>query len=249
MSLRRRDLVSALTRRELSRSYLLLLVAVAATSAVAADSAALMRASGAMAPVLSRFIVRFDLTMLAAGVLLAVLRVAQRVADDQTSGWLDSYRGSGGDHRAYGIGIIVAATAAGALMFAVAAVSFAFGIFARDGVSELLKGLPMLLAGGVILTAAHIGFATVISLALREALATFFTYALLSVAPLLALVMYALRTDGAMMPGMPGWLLSTWPPPFAVPATPYGLLTTALYCAAVATLTIPVAHRLAGRRT
>jgi hypothetical protein len=248
VSTRRRDLAAALCRRELNLTFALALAATVACAFLAADSAAALRASGAMAPLAGRLLMRFDLTVLVGAGVLAVLRTAQRVADDHSAGWLDAYRGCGGDARAYGPAVVCAMTASGALLFAAAAIAFAVGVFVHDGVSDLLRGLPLLLPGGVLLLALHASFAAVISLLLRETVASLLAYATLGFGPTLLVTIHLIRAPADSQAGMPVRLVALLALPVGVPATAHQAAIAVVQLSIFAVVVAWVAGRLAGRR-
>src|SRR5690606_337756 len=101
-SMRPQALVLAMLKREMAVAWLVTLgAAVLAAAGAARMAPGLVDAAGP--DLTGRFIRRFDLTALGLCTVLAPARIAQRIAPDQESGWLDPYMAAGGRRWAYGI--------------------------------------------------------------------------------------------------------------------------------------------------
>jgi hypothetical protein len=245
-ALPRSALIVSLLRREFSPAAVLLLAVTFGAGYYGASHAAALRAGGTADPIFARLLLRFDLTLLGAAALIAVLRTVQRTVDDQASHWLEGYRAAGADMRAYGPALAFVSGAAAWLLFAAGASGFALGVARFDAAFELLRALPVLLISGALLIASHAALAAALAGLIRDALATLLVHALLAFGPLAAMMIQFSRGGGDAP--LLKLALHLSPPTQTVHAAA-ALPTALLYLTACTLLAAVAASRLAGRRT
>jgi hypothetical protein len=240
----RHALLAALLKREMAAAWL---VTLGATILVAAGAARMAPGlvDGAGPDLTGRFIRRFDLTAMGLCAVLASIRIAQRTAADQASGWLDPYMAAGGSRRAYGVTLAAAVSLATSAWFGLAAITFAIGIRVTAGSAELLRELPVLLLGGLLLVTSFTVFAGVFAQVTREAVSALMLTGTAFAVPYV-LVMVWLQGTGTV-PEAVRWLVLAVPRPFA-PETWLGAVVGVIHVLAAGAIVASLSHRLAGRR-
>lgn len=189
-----------------------------------------------------RLIVDYDAAVMLAALLAGGIRIFDRVARDQSSGWLAGWRGNGGDASAYGLALWSAVFVPLALAFLASVLPYALVQPLLGGMTTAMATLPRTASHQLAALACWFGFATLVAVIARDIPRSIGLAVVLIMAPVvLAVALVNVFEDGGMT------LLSLHLPPRIETTTLIGLGARVLYISAIAGLLHVAAGRWMGR--
>jgi hypothetical protein len=238
---------TAMLDRECGAVYAAAVAGAAAMGWFAATVVTGPASADGVAGMTMRLIRRFDLTLLAAAVILAGVRVTVRIDEDRRAGWLEPWCAAGGSRMAYSVGLMLAAALSAWLLFAVGAASFGTGVLLLAGNHELLHGWTRLAPAGLLLIAIATAHVAAVGTMVREPLVALCCAALLAAAPYAAAAVFLARHGFTPAP-LPLWIWIQAALPVTVAASPPDVLRQALYLTVATGVVLLAGARGVGRR-
>ncbi|CAN5742095.1 hypothetical protein BH23GEM10_BH23GEM10_05380 [soil metagenome] len=178
-------LIRALLLRELGTPAIAL-IAAGALAGIWAGGAAIDMLDGPLTGVLEDAIARFHTTVLWVAAFLVILRISVRGQDDHSNGWLVPYIAAGGFRWFHSIAVAAVTAMSMWLLFVAGAGSFALTLDVVGDSNDVLRFMPRLMLSGGVSLLAFAMLTTVISLTVRDAIATLvLTFVVIGLPPLM----------------------------------------------------------------